>query len=130
MLFLAFFSFLPTMSFSQDKDESNDVTMHVLSNNSKEVASYSLDDLKKITFSDKGIQIWHTQWPTEYSYNNVHVLSFNGAIEPSIPNSIRPVISVTEEQIFDLQGRKQTLLKKGVNIIRMKDGSMRKVLIK
>ena len=43
-----------------------------------EAAIYSLDDINKITFSKKGIQIWNTNWPTEYKYSNVRILTFSG----------------------------------------------------
>ena len=120
------------LTFAQNSgtDNGTDVTMYVLTTNSKEAASYSLDDLKKITFGDKGIQIWHTQWPTEYSYSTVRVLSFNGSSAPDTPAAIRPAVSNASEHIYDLQGRKQKNLKKGVNIVRQKNGTVRKVLIK
>jgi hypothetical protein len=106
-------------------------TLQVFTKSSNEAASYSLDELDKITFSEKGIQIWNTQWPTEYSYANVRVLTFNGASGGTNPDAIKPVSVANEiEQIFDLQGRKQNSLNKGVYIIRMKDGTTRKILLK
>ena len=109
----------------------SDQTLQVYTKSSNEAASYSLDEFDKITFSEKGIQIWNTQWPTEYSYANVRVLTFNGTSGGSFPDVLQHVTERSEgSQIFDLQGRKLNSLKRGVNIIRMKDGSTRKVLLK
>ena len=105
--------------------------MHVFTKSSNEAASYSLDELDKITFSEKGIQIWTTQWPTEYSYANVRVLTFNNMPGGSFPDALK-LVTVRSEGVlfFDLQGRKLNGLKRGVNIIRMKDGTAYKVLLK
>lgn len=105
--------------------------LQVFIKSSSEAISYSLDELDKITFSDKGIQIWNTQWPTEYSYTNVRVLTFNSTSSEDMSDAIKPVFMRNEgEQIFDLQGRKLNNPRRGVNIIRMKDGTTRKVLLK
>lgn len=106
-------------------------TMYVLTKASAEADAYSLDEVDKITFSEKGIQIWNTSWPTEYAYTNFRVLTFN-----VVPSWMQPVAvqSVKENQeggeVFNLQGRRLSALGKGVNIVRMKDGTARKVLVK
>ena len=51
-------------------------TLYVNTKTSDEAAKYLLDDVNKMTFSSKGIQLWSTSWPTEYPYNNVENLSF------------------------------------------------------
>lgn len=40
-------------------------------------AIYSLDELDKITFSEKGINFWNTKWPTEYAYENFCLITFS-----------------------------------------------------
>lgn len=109
----------------------SDETMKVFIKTSNEAVSYSLDELNKITFNEKGIQIWNTKWPTEYSYTNVRVLTFNCASGGTLPDAIKSVTEKNESGvIYDLQGRKLNTLKRGVNIVRMKDGTTRKVLLK
>lgn len=67
---------LPAFSdcFAQSAEEGD--MLYVYTKTSDEAAKYQLDDVKKITFGNKGIQLWSTNWPTEYSYANVSVLSF------------------------------------------------------
>ena len=54
----------------------NGDTLYVNTKSSDESAKYLLDDVNKMTFSSKGIQLWSTSWPTEYHYGNVENLSF------------------------------------------------------
>ena len=51
-------------------------SLYLYTKSTNEATVYSLDEIKKITFSKKGIQIWNTNWPTEYAYANVSVLAF------------------------------------------------------
>ena len=60
--------------FSLDYDEGDNLYLYTKS--TTEATIYSLDEIKKITFSKNGVQIWNTNWPTEYKYNNVRVLTF------------------------------------------------------
>ena len=50
--------------------------MYLYTKSTDEAAVYSLDEINKITFSKNGIQIWNTNWPTEYVFSNVRVLAF------------------------------------------------------
>lgn len=108
-------------------------TLYLYTKATKEAAVYSLDELNKITFSDKGVQIWNTSWPTEYAYSNVRVITFS---EKKTPTGIEQVEKSDEEKfndskgIYDLQGRKLNTMQRGVNIIRMGDGTTRKVIVK
>ena len=63
-------------------------TLYLYTKATKEAAVYSLDELNKITFSDKGVQIWNTSWPTEYAYSNVRVITFS---EKNTPTGIEQV---------------------------------------
>ena len=60
--------------FAQSADDGD--MLYVYTKNSDEAALYQLDDLNKITFSDKGVRIWNTEWPTEYPYSKVNVITF------------------------------------------------------
>ncbi len=51
-------------------------TLYVNPKSSNEAAKYLLDDINKMTFSNKGIQLWSTSWPTEYPYASVENLTF------------------------------------------------------
>ncbi len=59
-------------------------TLYVNRKTSDEAAKYLFDDVKKMTFSSKGIQLWSTNWPTEYPYGNVENLTFRSRdLKPS-----------------------------------------------
>lgn len=113
-----------TDSFAQS---SEDGTLYVYTKTSDDAALYELSELKKITFSDKGVQLWNTAWPTEYPYKNVSVISFKkrkqggttgigvnveGEGKISIGfNALQSVVTVISDvllnrvAIYDLQGR-------------------------
>ena len=59
-------------------------TLYVYTKTCDEAARYLLDDVNKMTFSSKGVQLWITNWPTEYPYENVRFLTFKtSSNEPS-----------------------------------------------
>lgn len=123
-------SMVAFQGFAQSADDEE--TLNVYTRTSNEAASYSLEELDKITFSDKGVQIWNTQWPTEYVYKNVRKMTFTcNSNNPGIPTTIlRPASSNGNREVYDLQGRQLNSPKKGVSIIRMSDGTTRKVVVK
>ena len=51
--------------------------LFVFSKQSSIPVAYSLDDLNKITFSETGVKLWNTNWPTEYVYDSFSVITFN-----------------------------------------------------
>ena len=55
---------------------SDDDMLYVYTKNNKEAALYQLDDLNKITFSNSGVRLWNTNWPTEYPYSKFSVITF------------------------------------------------------
>ena len=61
-------------SFAQSTNDED--TLFVYTKKYQDPALYELNELNKITFSTKGVQFWNTDWPTEYPYANVSVLSF------------------------------------------------------
>ena len=61
-------------SFAQSTNDED--TLFVYTKKYQDPALYELNELNKITFSTKGVQFWNTDWPTEYPYTNVSVLSF------------------------------------------------------
>ena len=109
----------------------DDDKVYVLTKSNLE-ATYPMDEISKITFSDKGVQLWSTSWPTEYSYENIRVLvvksSSNSASSTEV---VKPHVSNSNEvMIYDLQGCRRKSLQHGVNIIKMKDGKTKKIIIR
>lgn len=113
-----------TDSFAQGED---DGLLYVYIKTSADAALYELSDLNKITFSDKGVQLWNTAWPTEYPYKSVSVISFKkrkqggttgistktegeGKINIGY-NALQSVVTVVSDvlldrvAVYDLQGR-------------------------
>ena len=129
MLVIALCMMATFQGFAQSEDDEE--TLNVYTKTSNDAASYSLEELDKITFSDKGVQIWNTQWPTEYAYKNVRKMTFTGnSSHPGIPTSILRPSSNGNREVYDLQGRQLNSPKKGVSIVRMGDGTTRKVVVK
>ena len=119
---------MPIFSMTPDDGEN----LYLYTKSTKEATVYSLGELDKITFSEKGVQIWNTSWPTEYAYSNVRVLTFNKTKTPT-GITATPTLTPTDEgsvQIFDIQGRRLNNPKRGVNIIRLEDGTTKKAIIK
>lgn len=116
-------SMINVRGFSANPDDGDYLNVFTKQSNIK--VSYSLDDLDKITFSETGIRLWNTNWPTEYSYDNFRLISFNissntDAIEQVSLNQvdaritydrIREIVCVESERhllsviVYDLQGR-------------------------
>ena len=71
----AFLSMTTAFGYCQDID--NEANLRLFTNSTKEATVYSLDEINKITFSKKGVQIWNTDWPTEYAYSSVRVLTIS-----------------------------------------------------
>lgn len=61
-------------AFSQNTKKGDN--LYIYSKSTGEATVYSMDEIRKITFSKNGIQIWNTNWPTEYAYSKVRVLTF------------------------------------------------------
>lgn len=57
-------------------------------------------------------------------------LAYVGKEAPSAVNSIEKKQSVKMAQVFGIDGRQQSRLQRGINIVRMADGSVQKVLVK
>lgn len=107
--------------------------LYLYTKSTKEAAVYSLDELDRITFSDNGVQIWNTNWPTEYAYSNVRVITFSDKKTPTGISTVQGSESRAtsrEVYVYDPQGRKLNSPKRGVNIIHMTDGTVKKVIIK
>ena len=66
-----------TTFFGYCQDIDNEDNLRLYTKSTKEATVYSMDEINKITFSKKGVQIWNTNWPTEYAYSNVRVLAFS-----------------------------------------------------
>ena len=86
-LLLVIVLFLPSPAcFAQNADDGE--TLYVYTKGNDEAALYNLDEMNKITFSNKGVQLWNTDWPTEYPYKNISVLSFRKRNQGGAPTGI------------------------------------------
>lgn len=56
------------------QNEENGDNMYLYTNSADEATVYTMEEITKITFTKDGIQIWNTNWPTEYAYSNVRVI--------------------------------------------------------
>jgi len=77
--------------FAQSAEDGD--MLYVYTKFSDEAAKYQLDDVNKITFGSKGVQLWSTNWPTEYPYTKVSVLSFKAR-----SNDMSAVRSLNDEE--------------------------------
>jgi len=106
--------------------------LYVYTNEVENATVYSLESLDKITFTETGVMLWKADETREFSYGNLDLLMFS---EKKTPTDIKQVdMSKFEslnnaEGIYDLQGRKLNTMQRGVNIIRMTDGTIKKVII-
>lgn len=66
---------LACMSGYAQLDDDGDM-LYVYTSASSDAVKYECADLDKITFGDKGVQLWNTAWPTEYPYGKISVISF------------------------------------------------------
>ena len=57
-------------------------------------------------------------------------LAYVGKQAPVAVNSLEAKQSVKAAQFFGIDGRQQSRLQRGINIVRMADGSVQKVLVK
>lgn len=116
-------SMMSILGFSMNPADGD--KLFVFSKQSSVPVAYSLDDLNKITFSETGVKLWNTNWPTEYVYENFDVIAFNEFKQSSDIKQIpvnssnvsiifersRNMICVKSENImsgvsvYDLQGR-------------------------
>lgn len=74
-LFIAIFLMISIGAFAQNIDTDASVYLYTKSEKSAEV--YSADEIRKITFSNNGVRVWNTNWPTEYAYSNFRSIAFN-----------------------------------------------------
>lgn len=86
-------------NFANPADGDN---LYVLTKTSTQPMVFSLDNLDKITFTENGVNLWNTSWPTRYAYDNFRVMAFK---EPT-PNTIllKEVESADVSVAYDRQG--------------------------
>lgn len=120
-------SMVPAHAAEADEGES----LNLYTKSSTEVFVYPINELRKITFSKKGVQIWNTNWPTEYSYSQFHVITMNNN-KGATGIEILPAGSGDADgtAYYDLQGRRVGSPKQGIYIVRMSNGTTRKVIFK
>ena len=110
-------------------DDDKDLNLYIRS--SAEPVRYSISDLRKITFSEKGVQVWSTNWPTEYPYSQfLGIALTEREDETGIANLTASPVQRGEATYYDLQGRKVATPKQGIYIMRLADGTARKIMVK
>ena len=114
-------------AYAVQPDNGNGLSLYTRSESGS--VTYSMDEIRKITFSDKGVQIWVTEWPTEYTYSQFRVLALGSLDETGIGSLSADKGERAVDAYYDLQGRKVISLAPGVYIKRSADGTTRKVLI-
>lgn len=93
--------FLLLVSVACPAQNTNDGNMlFVYTRNSNEAVMYQLDELNKITFSSKGVRIWNTDWPTEYPYSKIRVITFRDRSKNNPTGIDTPDITSNDGQIF------------------------------
>lgn len=96
-----------------------------------EAVSYSMDEIRKITFNNKGVQVWVTDWPTEYSYSQFRVIALNDESDATRIEGITAKTGAAKAGVYyDLQGRKTDSPRKGIYIMRQADGTLRKIMVR
>ena len=111
ILFAIFGLFAFADVFAQATD--GDDMLYVYTKNNKDAALYQLDDLNKITFSNSGVRLWNTNWPTEYPYSKFSVITFRDrnyvkptGIETTYADEEQIRISYSPSSgVYDLQGQ-------------------------
>ena len=77
------------------------------------------------------MQMWNTNWPTEYAYSKFRVITVNQKKdETGIKNLTIDSPKDNSVTYYDLQGRQVSSPKQGIYIKRSNNGIMRKVVIK
>ena len=110
-------------------DDNKDLNLYTRS--SAEPVRYSISDLRKITFSEKGVQVWSTNWPTEYPYSQFLVITLTESQEETaIERVTASSVQSGEPTYYDLQGRRVAIPRQGIYIMRMSDGTSRKIMVK
>lgn len=119
--------------YAASPDDGN--RLYVFTNTSSKASVYSLDDIDKITFTDNAVQVWRSKAATDYVYDCFRFITFNDKVVPTAIERVEQVEPLNVEKlnnaegIYDLQGRKLNTMQRGVNIIRMTDGTIKKVII-
>ncbi len=117
--------------FAQTAGPDEGETLYLYTKSFSEAFFYPMSELRKITFSNKGVQLWTTNWPTEYSYSQFRVITVNSPKEGTgIEDISIGSKGVGNVVYYDLQGRKVGFPRRGVYIMRSADGTTRKALIK
>ena len=120
---IAIMMMLSVPAYSAPNDGDN---LYVYTKGAAQAATYSLDNLDKMTFGDNALSLWTNSGKTDYAYNQIELLTFRSGIKP--PTGIKnPIFNsksvrwmydrtlqslrVTSEQemsgitVFDAQGR-------------------------
>ena len=74
-LLTATFSLVAMFGYAQNDEVGDKMYLHTKS--SGEAAVYSMEEINKIEFKEKGVRIWNTKWPTEYAYSNFRMITLS-----------------------------------------------------
>lgn len=117
--------------FAQTSEPDEGESLYLYTKSSSEAVFYPMNELRKITFSKKGVQMWNTNWPMEYAYSQFRVITVKSKKDATGIESLTIGWGDGDgATYYDLQGRKVTSPRRGVYIMRSADGTTRKVLIK
>ena len=120
--------------YAASPDDGN--RLYVFTNTTSKASAYSLDDIDKITFTDNAVQVWRSKAATDYVYDRFRFITFSDKVVPTAIERVEQDEPLNVEKqnaaegIYDLQGRKLNSLQHGLNIIRMSDGTTRKVIVR
>lgn len=71
----ATFSLVAMFGYGQNDEVGDKIYLHTKS--SGEAAVYSMEEINKITFKNNSVQIWNTNWPTDYVYSNFRIITLS-----------------------------------------------------
>ena len=119
-------SMVSLMCYAQEADTEGGIHVNTRQSGMSDV--YSSDEIRKITFSNRGVQVWNTNWPTEYAYSNFRSIAFNqknGSMDTGVETVRQEDVSITINYVVSSQRlivTSQTLLS-GVEVYTM-DGML------
>lgn len=130
-MFAVLMSMATNVSLAHPTSKVEEENLYLYTQVSSEAVTYSINELKKITFNNRGMQMWNTNWPTEYAYSKFRVITVNQKKdETGIKNLTIDSPKDNSVTYYDLQGRQVSSPKQGIYIKRSNNGITRKVIIK
>lgn len=114
-MFILLLCIVNMSGFAANPDDGDNI--YVFTKQSDTPATYSLDDLDKITFSATGINFWNTNWPTEYTYGNFRLITFS---ENDSPNPVEHVMVGEDKIQIIYESQQETIrINSGIVLLRV-----------